>query len=169
MVGISTLLKGSRGQMKLLVIVLVLLGSSITWGAADRCEESYVPPHTLEDLQDVSVWATGGAFYFYAEEAGYCFDRVAYNNDNPYLALFNFGRATGTSCLNIDVLRGYTSMAWVFQNLINKMNDPDAALERSFQEVYDDQAVKQGMDVYLTKLPDSGAVDGEDLLATNGN
>lgn len=147
--------------MKLLVTVLILLGSSSSWGMS-KCEENYVPPHTFQDLQEVKAWATGGAFYFYAKQAGYSFNKKAYNEDNPYLALFNFGRATGTTCLEIDVLNGYISMSWAFQSLTIKMNDPDVTMEKTFQEIYTEQALALGMDVYLTKLPEAS-----DLVASN--
>lgn len=136
----------------LILFTIFTMGPNLGWASFHRCEESYIPPHTYEDLQEVSKWAAGGAFYSFAKNANYFFDREAYNRDNPNLALFNFGRATGTSCLEIDVLKGYISMVWVFESFLKKANRPKQEVKRTFRDFYTEAAVKQGFDIYLSEL-----------------
>ena len=102
------------------------------WSRLGALEESYIPPHTSDDLEAVFEWAIGGAFSVYAKEARVGFDRATYVADNPYLALFNFSRATGTSCLSRDLLSGYISMAWAFQNIYRKILEGTYAYGEDF-------------------------------------
>lgn len=134
----------------LLVISVVLMGSSSSWALGGKCEESYIPPHTSEELGEVVDWARGGAFAVFAKEAGYEFDKVSYNQENPNQALFNFGRATGTSCLQRDVLNGYVSMAWVLQNALQKSKN--ASSKEAFKKLYKEYAEKLGFEIYLTEV-----------------
>jgi len=65
----------------------------------------YIPEHTALELQQVVIWAEGGAFNAFARYADVEFDLQSYLEDCPNMAIFNFGRATATAHLSTDVLR----------------------------------------------------------------
>ena len=127
------------------LLFLGLLFTSLS--ASSRCEEDYIPPHTNEELIQVSAWSAGGAFAFYAKYAGVEFDNEAYRNDCPNQAIFNFGLATGLSCIKVDVTTGYSSYSYALRNDYAK--DPE-----SFPEVYMERAIERGMDKYIVKFTD---------------
>lgn len=133
----------------LTVLFAFSLGQN-SWAIKGSCEESYVPPHSTEDMRAVNQWATGGAFAIFAKQAHVYFDKCAYIADNPYPALFNFSRATATSCLEMDLMNGYMSMAWALDNIYRKITNGEYKDDSTFQEVYMDLAEQMGFDRYIS-------------------
>lgn len=106
----------------------------------------YVPPHTFAELNEVMHWAQGGAFATFAQFAGFSFDNKDYNADCPNRVLFNFGMATGTTYLQLDVmmLTGQTfgSLQMMYSH------HPD-----TFPEKFLQLATSRGFDIYLEPQP----------------
>lgn len=92
-------------------------------GPRDRDE--YVPPHTWQELMDVTDWAAGASFSGFAQYAGVDFDNEAYRNDCPNWALFNFGRATGTEYIKIDVLAKAINLSYALQQYYSRDESED--------------------------------------------
>lgn len=80
----------------------------------------YIPPHTTKDLTILNSWAVGGAFSVFARQAGVTFDTARYWDDCPNKALFNFGLATATQYLNVDVTTSYTNMVYALGLALNR-------------------------------------------------
>ena len=137
--------------MRLILSLLIILFSANSWAVKRSCEENYVPPYDLQLLDDVKAWAMGGAFAINAKRAEVAFDKKAYLEEVPYMAIFNFGRATGTSCLEVDILGSYVSMVWVFDNYFIKILKSEDIPEKSFKEFYLEQAEKYGFDRYISE------------------
>lgn len=85
-------------------------------------EIEYIPPHTIEQLEQVKAWAIGGVIQSYAKRAGLDFNNKAYMDNypvyiegKPNMALFNFGLATGDEFFEIDIM---TAALSVQSNLI---------------------------------------------------
>jgi len=89
--------------------------------------QEYIPPHTQQELDETVKWAGGGAFAAYAELAGMKFLNEEYKADCPNWAIFNFGRATGTQFLKVDVISRALSYSHVLQQKYAKdrENFPD--------------------------------------------
>ncbi len=132
--------------LQTLVFVVV---SQNSWAVKNSCKESYVPPHTQEDLITVNKWATGGAFVIFAQQANIYFDKCLYISDNPYPALFNFARVTATTCLERDLLNGYLSMSWALENIYRKISNGEYKNDSSFRDVYLRMAEEAGFDKYI--------------------
>lgn len=96
---------------------------------AEKAPSIFIPPHTAEDLEAVTVWAEGGAYRSFAKDAGIEFDFHAYMKDCPDLALFGFGRTTGIQYLRNDVLQ-------IFSNTVFKLNAILLANPSRFREAY---------------------------------
>ncbi|TNE97620.1 MAG: hypothetical protein EP326_11170 [Deltaproteobacteria bacterium] len=92
-------------------------------GPADRNE--YIPPHTWQDLMNVTDWAAGASFSAFAKQAGVTFDNASYWEDCPNKALFNFGRATGTQYLRVDVLVKVSSLSYALQQYFARDTSSD--------------------------------------------
>ena len=121
------------------------------------CDESYVPPHDPEQLQDVVHWASVAAFARYAGAAGFRFDRKSYYQDTPNRALFNFGLATATNCLNVDVAMEYVSLENHLGTVHRRYQQPNyasSAKYQSFTEIFVYLAESFGADQYLIPLED---------------
>lgn len=110
----------------------------------------YVPPHTNQQLLDVTQWAEGGAFAVFAQYAGFTFDNKTYNeacfNNETFNCreIFNFGYATGKAYFKYDVLDGYFR---IFNNLqFMYSHSPE-----TFSEKYLALAKSRGFDIYLTQ------------------
>lgn len=84
--------------------------------------EVYIPEHTWEELLLVTEWAKGGAYLGFAHDAGLEFDREAYLEDCPNVALFQFGKASGTEFLRSDVMTGYYNTAYMLGLLQAKLS-----------------------------------------------
>jgi len=113
-------------------------------GPADRDE--YIPPHTWEELTSVQDWAAGASFSAFASQAGVNFDNEAYRNDCPNWALFNFGRATGTEFIKVDVLLKAINMSYALQQYFAK----DESEEKSeFKKQYFRLLLVSGFDKYI--------------------
>lgn len=74
-------------------------------------KKEFIPKHTLEQLEEIRQWAVGAVLRKYAEEVGLNFDYKTYLeeypvyvNGKPYLAIFNFGFATGMQYYSIDIM-----------------------------------------------------------------
>ena len=113
-------------------------------------EKEYVPEHTLEQLEQVKQWAVGGVFQSYANSMGLNFDGEAYlksypvyKNGEPFMAILNFGLATGTEYFQIDIM--------ILS--INIRNDLDRASynmsDDNFFEYYIEQSKKYEMDKFI--------------------
>lgn len=83
---------------KLLVVANSFHQSNTKTGPIER------PSYSFHEMITVAQWARGGAISAFAEQAGYTFDQKGYMAECPNIALFNFGRATGTAYMPIDVL-----------------------------------------------------------------
>lgn len=83
-------------------------------------ETEYIPPHTREDLENVIQWAKGGALSAFLNFTPFDFDYENYKSDCPSWALFNFGRATGTEHLDLDVLDGAIRLSTELQFRLNE-------------------------------------------------
>lgn len=105
----------------------------------------YIPEHTVEDLVAVIAWAEGTAFAIFAQRAGYRFDSIAYENDCPHRALYNFGYATERAHLNQDVVRKYISTFTLLSHQYYLNSE-------SFSEFFWTQALNSGFAKYLTPL-----------------
>lgn len=92
--------------------------------------ETYIPPHTPEELDLVYQWAKGGAYLTFARDAGVEFDRDAFLADCPNVALFQFGKASGTEFLSRDVMLGYYNTAYMLNMLLVK------STKEEFQKKY---------------------------------
>jgi hypothetical protein len=77
----------------------------------------YIPEHTEEELRKIVIWAEGGAFNAFASYAGVEFQAERYMNDCPNWPIFNFGRATATAHISIDVLRLFNGRIFQLENL----------------------------------------------------
>ena len=119
----------------------------------NRCEESYVPVHSRELLQRVQHWALGIALARYSNLAGYHFDRELYDQDVPHRGLFNFGFATVTNCLEVDVISKAVGLNHQLRFLALSLAEEDAesAPER-FREFYSELAEELGFSKYLSDL-----------------
>lgn len=114
------------------------------------CDETYIPEHTPELLWELRQWGIGGAFNNFAKEANVEFDRIRYNQDCPNREVFNFGLATGTSCLKMDVAAGFLSMDYVLTaHYYKSINNPES-IEMSFQDFYLEKARQTGFDGYIS-------------------
>lgn len=85
--------------------------------------EVYIPPYAKGDIEAVTRWAVGSAYFSFARYAGVEFDREAYMADCPNLPLFGFGLYTGTTYLRADVLAQNLNMAWYLSYLLNQDKD----------------------------------------------
>lgn len=110
--------------------------------AANRRPPVYVPAHTQQELEAVTDWAVGGAYRSFAKDAGVEFDYASYMADCPNLALFNFGRATGTAHLRHDVLIKFTSVVFALSRAL-------ARGQEGFRETYLSMARESGFGKYL--------------------
>lgn len=90
----------------------VLKGFAEALQRDNQKKQMYIPPYTQEDLYGVTDWAVGAVFRIHAENAGYVFDYQAYMADCPNIAIFNFGRATGMTVLNHDVLAKFINVLY---------------------------------------------------------
>lgn len=102
----------------------------------------YIPPHTDIELEEVVEWARGGAFAAFASYANMKFLADDYRADCPNMALFNFGRATGTEYLKRDVLKEALNMSHFLQ--VNFSRDKE-----NFPQFFLEQARKFGFSKYL--------------------
>lgn len=91
--------------------------------------KAYIPDHTLNDLFALTNWAVGGAYFYFAKNAGVQFDRAAYLKDCPHPRLFAYARITGSSGLRLDVMTQYNNTEYMLSDAFQK--DPD-----HFQETY---------------------------------
>lgn len=105
----------------------------------------YIPPHTEQELDDTIEWARGGAFAAYASFANMKFLGEEYRADCPNVALFNFGRATGTEFLKRDILKEAINMSHFLQ--VNFARDKE-----NFQQFFIEEARKYGFAKYLVAL-----------------
>jgi hypothetical protein len=142
--------------LKFLLCTLFIL-SVIPAQASTRCDYSVesrpVGWDDLSLLQEISHWAMGGAFSTFAEQAGVVFDSQSFLEDCPDIGVFNFGRATATSCMDVDVLTSFISVAHVLQNYYSRsLQKSDTQDESSvnFQEYYLSKAVEWGFIDYIT-------------------
>lgn len=135
--------------MRLIFSLVVLVFSQGALAVKGSCEEAYVPPYTLDLLQEINLWGFGGALSVHARNAGVEFDSQSFMEDCPNLAVFNFGRATATSCLEVDILNGYASGVWVLDNYWRKSLDEEAREPVNFQEVYLEKAEEWGLLQYV--------------------
>lgn len=103
---------------------------------------TYSPPHTWDELMAVVNWAEGGAFSSYASYAGVEFDGATYWNDCPNQALFNFGRATATQHLRVDVLSRAISRGEGLAHMLRRSPE-------TFREDYIEQILKTPFAQYL--------------------
>ena len=111
----------------------------------NKRKKEYVPPHTRAVLEAVADWAQGGAFAYYAEQAGYKFLFEKYDSDCPDKAVFGFGYATAKKYFVIDVI-GKAS------KLISSMGIANGRLsEKEFAVKYWQRAVSLGFDKYLVQ------------------
>jgi hypothetical protein len=102
----------------------------------------YVPPHTHQELIEVSEWAAGNAFSFFAKYAGYSFDSEAYKADCPSWILFNFGYSTGTEYFRVDVLL-------IYLNTFSSLQMMYAHHPETFAQKFLELAQVRGFDQYL--------------------
>lgn len=118
-----------------------------------RCEESYVPVHSRELLQRVQNWARGLVLGGFAELAGYEFDFEAHDADVPHRGLYNFGFATATNCLEIDVITKAVSLRIELRVLAMSLaaEDMETAPDR-FREIYTQLAEELEFSQYLSDL-----------------
>lgn len=105
----------------------------------------YIPPYTEQELEDTIEWARGGAFAAYASYAGMKFIGEDYRADCPNVALFNFGRATGTEFIKRDILKEAINMSHFLQ--VNFAKDKE-----NFPQFFLEQARKYGFAKYLMAL-----------------
>lgn len=85
----------------------------------------YIPPHTQDELLAVQRWAEGGAFKSFAQYAGVEFNFQKYMSDCPNMAIFNFGRATGTAHIRTDVLQRFNGRVYQLELLRARLNPED--------------------------------------------
>jgi hypothetical protein len=140
------------------ISILSILVTSIISGPAQAseqlapiktsCGQSYVPPHSMEDLYELREWVTGGAFNVYAQHTSWEWDQQAYLNDNPYRALFNFGLATGGSCLFVDIFQIYLGADHVLRQALRNSQSPEA--QETFDQAYMRWAEHYGLEQYIT-------------------
>lgn len=127
-------------------LILILSLFCISLNASAKCDSSYIPPHTEEELYELRDWSAGGAFSAFAELAGYEFDNQAYRESCVNVAIFNFGRHMGPQCTSsVDVMNGYFSMFHVLQNKF--ANDRE-----NFATYFYEKAARYGFDQYLYKI-----------------
>ncbi|MFT6071063.1 MAG: hypothetical protein ACJAT2_002704 [Bacteriovoracaceae bacterium] len=107
-------------------------------------EGEYIPPHTADELEEVVHWAKGGGFSAFLSYTNLKMDYKAYQEDCPNWAIFNFGRATGTEFIKVDVLLGAINISSELQYLYAK--DP-LKFEVAFLKV----ANREGFDQYFSK------------------
>lgn len=111
----------------------------------------YVPPHTNQQLLEVTRWAEGAAFAVFAQYAGFTFDNESYNaacfanSTFNCREIFNFGYATGTTYFRYDVLDGYFRVFNVLQFMYSRSPE-------TFREKYLELAKLRGFDIYLTPI-----------------
>ncbi len=135
------------GQITLSILVLIISQGALA--VKGSCQESYVPEYTIDLLQEIDHWSMGGAFSSHARNAGVRFDSEAFIADCPDRAVFNFGRATATNCLEVDVLRGFASAIWVLDNYYRQSLDENSDNPVNFQEVYLEKAEEWGFLQYV--------------------
>lgn len=109
----------------------------------NRKKPVYIPPHTFQDLIDVMDWAEGSSFASFAQFTSYQFDNDKYNAACPNRALFNFGMATGTSYLQMDVLM---SAMRTFGNLQFMLSHHPESFEENFLKLVRERK----FDIYLS-------------------
>ncbi len=102
----------------------------------------YIPPHTSKDLQAVTEWAEGRAFAFFARYTPYIFNAEQYEDDCPYLSLFNFGVATEKAYLNRDVLEISLRTFATLSNLLHQSPE-------KFPEIYLKMVKAKGFGSYI--------------------
>ncbi len=103
---------------------------------------TYIPPHTMEELSAVIQWAAGGAYLDFARDAGVGFDREAYLADCPNVALFQFGKASGTEFLRADVMTAYYNTAYALTRALSRDRE-------SFRDAYLESIMKTEFSKYL--------------------
>jgi hypothetical protein len=102
----------------------------------------YIPVHTPAQLDAVTEWAVGGAFYSFAKDASVKFDRERFMADCPNAELFFFGKASATEFLKRDVLSLYLNGMYMLNLYLAK--DP-----AGFKAFYLEQIEKMGFQKYL--------------------
>lgn len=107
--------------------------------------QEYIPPYTETELQETIEWARGGAFAAFANYAGMRFLGEEYRADCPNVALFRFGRATGTEFIKTDVLKEALNMSHYFQSNFSRDKE-------SFPEIFKEAARQYGFMKYLVEL-----------------
>ncbi|MEM7646620.1 MAG: hypothetical protein AAF203_06915, partial [Pseudomonadota bacterium] len=122
------------------------------------CRENYVPVHSRELLYRVREWAIGNAIHFFAPKAHYEFDFEAYDDDVPHRGLYNFGQATATECLEVDVLQYYMSAFDHLNRVYQKSRDPETKDQVNFEETFFGIAESYGFDQYLSKPQNSNGI-----------
>jgi hypothetical protein len=114
-----------------------------TGSSSEETQSEYIPPHTEEQLVAVKQWAKGGGFSAYLRYTNLEFDFKTYQDDCPNWAIFNFGRATGTEYIKLDLLMGAINITSELQYLYSK--DPG-----NFEVAYLKVAKREGFLKYLS-------------------
>lgn len=133
--------------MKILKFTLILLAfgfNAFTSHASLRCEESYIPPASYNELIDIQTWAIVLVFINYADKAGFIFDEESYmqDNPNPNPVALDFGFVNGLSCYPVDVATGYASYFQVLT--LKNYNNPE-----NFSEFFYKESIKLGYEPYI--------------------
>lgn len=113
-----------------------------TGSSQENPRTEYIPPHTFEELLQTKQWAKGAALFTFIKYTSYSFDGEKYRSDCPNWAIFNFGRATGTEFIKVDVLLGVTNLLSELQRVYS--NSPD-----SFEEKFIQIAKREKLDQYI--------------------
>lgn len=135
----------------LLSVLVVLLTQTVAAEYTPKCPGAS-PDHNWQDLMNVTDWAAGAAFATFSKMAGYQFDVVKYNEDNPHPALFYYGRATATTCLPIDVLSGFMrtfSGLQIYYSQAVQAGGSDYEIQIKFRKKFQEMAELLGFDIYL--------------------
>ncbi len=114
-----------------------------TGSSTEEEEGEYIPPHTEEELRQVLQWAKGGGFSAFLSYTNLKFDYKAYQDDCPNWAIFNFGRATGTEFIKVDLLLGAINISSELQHYYAKDKE-------NFEEVFIEIAEREGFSKYLS-------------------
>jgi hypothetical protein len=131
-----------KGDAYLLSMARGFVLYNTTGNSSEHPEQEYIPPHSLEDLMAIQQWAKGAALFSFLEYTEFEFLGEVYRSDCPNWALFNFGRATGTIYLKLDVLQITISLTHELQQLY--LNDPEI-----FNKKYKEIIVREGFRAYF--------------------
>lgn len=140
-----------------LILVACLSISLRAWSSYTPKCVGYAPDHTWEQLNAVIRWSAGDAFAIYAARAGFRFDYESYQDDVPHRALYNFGRATGTTCLPNPTTLGYEQMMVALSVYYSKTLDQQGKAPVDnliFRENYLRLAESWGFLDYLSEIPE---------------